>query len=141
MMQRSVVGNIYGYIVCLLAIVIAIHSAVGIVNGVFGIASPETFHQRGPMMGMRGWGDARSGQKSVNSSFFIRGNRGGIAQGTLPMPGIGSMPGNFGDRRASMVARARLQAIRGLVVSLVLLAVAAALFRWHWRWLQNPQPA
>jgi hypothetical protein len=120
-MQRSVVGSIYGYLVCLLAIVIFVHSSAGIVSGVFGMASPASGF--GVPMGARVF----SGERGPANIFFR----------TLPPPNV-NMPGNARITvRTEFAGIGRLQAARVFTVSLVLLAISILLFGWHWRWLHN----
>ena len=124
-MQRSVVGSIYGYLVCLLAIVIFVHSSAGIVNSVFGMASQAS-----------GFG------APMNARVF-RGERGpgNIFFRALPPPNV-NMPEN--PRiivHTAFAGGGRLQAARIFAVSLVLLAISILLFGWHWRWLHRTEPA
>jgi hypothetical protein len=115
-MQRSVVGSIYGYLVCLLAIVIFVHSSAGIVNSVFGMASPAS-----------GFG-APVGARGGPGNIFFR---------TLPPPNINVRENSRITVRTVFAGEGRLQAARMLIVSLVLLGIAILLFRWHWRWLHS----
>ena len=124
-MQRSVVGSIYGYLVCLLAIVIFVHSSAGIVSSIFGMASPASGF--GAPMGARVF----PGERGPGNIFFR----------TLPPPNVNVPEPSRITVRTAFAGEGRLQAARMLVVSLVLLGIAILLFRWHWRWLHSTQPA
>jgi hypothetical protein len=124
-MQRSVVGSIYGYLVCLLAIVIFVHSSAGIVNSVFGMASPASGF--GAPMGARVFGSERG-----PGNIFLR---------TLPSPNVNVSENSRITVRTAFAGEGRLQAARMFVVSLVLLVISILLFGWHWRWLHGTQPA
>lgn len=125
-MQRSIIGSIYGYLVCLLAIVIVVHSAAGFVSGIFGMASPGAgFGPHAPMMGT---GVMRA--ERAPDYFFFR----------TPPEFDPNMRGKI-DIRAGMAGAERVQAARVFVVSLVLGVFAVFLFLFHWRWLENPRPA
>lgn len=125
-MDRSsnTVSAIYGYTVCLIAVLLFVAASVGLVNGVFRTMNPgfEGSHHRMSMPWSRTHG----------------------FQGTLPrVAQTGSAPGSLAQRRntfrGAMIVRARLNAVRGLVVSLVLLIISIVLFRGHWRWLNAPR--
>lgn len=124
-MQRSLVGSVYGYLVCLLAILIFVHSSAGIVNSIFGMASPASAFSA--PMGPRVF----SGERGPGNIFFR----------TLPPPNA-NMPSNSRITvRTAFAGEGRLQAARRFAVSLVLLGIAILLFGWHWRWLHDTQPA
>lgn len=113
MPRPGLIGSIYGYLVCLLAIVVFIHGAVFLVSSVFSIASP------GPHFG----------------------SRAAIASRMMPMDPAALAPHGRQPFRQIVIRSAdeggRLAGLRGLVISLVLLAIAVFLFRWHWRWLRD----
>lgn len=108
--SNNTVPSIYGYTVCLIAVLLFVAASVGFVNGVFGTVNPsfEGSHHRVSLPWSRSHG--------------FHGRVSGLAQ-------TGFAPGSMGQRRS----------IRGLVVSLVLLLISIALFRGHWRWLNAPR--
>lgn len=110
-MQRTIVGSIYGYLICLIAVLVIFRSAAGITSSIVGMASPT------PM-----------GSGAVMRTF--PGERSGV---------FPRMPENFVIRSGNMPG-GRLFAIRGFFVSLVLLVIAIFLFRWHWRRLHGESP-
>ncbi len=124
-MQRSVVAEIFGYLVCLFTVFIFFHSLAGIVDGAFGIArpAPQTFVERagpGPGPGMHG---------------FIWQDRG-------QMPIAKGLPGPMGPER-QVTVRAHAFGVGGartLIVSIVLLIAAVLVFQRTFRWL-NPRSA
>jgi hypothetical protein len=140
--RTSVIGEIFGYLVCLLAVVIFFMSIAGIVNGVFRVANPtagpRVFIARsigGPMM--RGF--PRGG------NFFYRtrggggGQRGGQVMGPPPM----ALPSGAPDvttMRASAIGNARIDGARRLVLAIVMLIVSILVFRRAFDWL-NPKQA
>jgi hypothetical protein len=110
--SHTIVSAIYGYTVCLIAILLFVAGSVGFVNNAFRTANPglEGSHYR---MGVR-----RADAPIVSAPFAIA-----------------QPPNTF---RGGMIARGRLNAVRGLVVSLVVLIISIVLFRWHWGWLNAP---
>ncbi|MGA8534680.1 MAG: hypothetical protein WB615_11270 [Candidatus Tumulicola sp.] len=133
-MQRSaIIGSVYGYLVCLLAILLFVHSGARSVDGIFGVVNPTmSAHHRGSMTGtrdrrhMRPWG-APVGIGAAQASAATA-SRWPTAAGN-----------GRENARAAMVANARMRAARDLAVNLILLVVAVLLFRWHWKWLHNGQ--
>ena len=124
-MDRSsnTVSAIYGYTVCLIAVLLFVAASVGFVNGVFRTVNPgfEGLHHRTSML----WSRPHGFQGAVPSVAHT-----GSA--------TGSMDRRRNTFRGAMIAQARLNAVRGLVVSLVLLVISIALFGGHWRWLNAP---
>jgi hypothetical protein len=122
--SNNTVPAIYGYTVCLIAVLLFVAASVGFVDGVFRTVNPgfEGSHHRMSVP----WSRPHGFQVTVPS----------VAR-------TGSAPDLMGVRRntfrGAMIARARLNAVRGLVVSLVLLIISIALWRGHWRWLNAPR--
>ena len=136
-MQRiSVIAEIFGYLVCLLAVVVFFISIAGIVNGAFGVvnptAGPRVIAARalpgGPMMREPGPG----------GNFFYRApGAPGAQQGPLPMP---SGAPDITTMRANMAGNARYYAAQRLVLAIVMLVVSCVVFRRTFAWL-NPRHA
>ncbi|HLI96207.1 MAG TPA: hypothetical protein VKT72_08980 [Candidatus Baltobacteraceae bacterium] len=111
-MQRSVVAEIFGYLVCLLTVFIFFHSIAGIVNGAFGIAHPaphilvSRMPGPGPGPGMHGFMWQGHGQMHATT---VRAHAFGVAGG-----------------------------LRTLVVSIVLLIASVLVFQRTFTWL-NPR--
>lgn len=125
-MQRSTVAQIYGYLICLIAILLFIHSAAGIVRSSFGAPGPVAFARfRGPMhpfFGMQRWG--------------MRGGAIGARSPASPALGLpAGPPAPFTAQR--LVLHHRGPNASGLVLNVVLLIIALALGTSHWRWLQR----
>jgi hypothetical protein len=133
MQRSSIIGSIYGYLVCLIAILVFIHSGAGFVRSAFGIANPAIArHYRAPMMARARWGMPAWRGVHRAPAPMARG---------VAAPGNPAMQNMRRTARAGMIGQARLRAVAALVVNLVLLGIASALFFGHWRWLQREQPA
>lgn len=139
MQRNSATGEIFGYLVCLLAVVIFFISIAGVVNSAFRVvnptAGPRIFGARmmgGPMM--RGHGD----------TFFYRTGGGSPKGGPMvappePMPLPSGAP-DIATMRADATADARFDAVRRLVLAIVMLVAAVLVFRRTFAWL-NPKQA
>jgi len=133
--RTRVIPALYGYSVCLIAVIVFLICIAGIVNNAFRVANPASgaFHRPVAMHGFR---------------FMHRGfgHRGGFRQpqatpnasGETPSGAVSGPSTNFRD---AFIARARLNAVRRLTLSVVLLIVSVLLFAGHWRWLHASQPA
>jgi hypothetical protein len=119
---RDIVPAIYGYTVCLIAGLLFVAGSVGVVNGAFRSVSPSIAgsHHRTSMR----W--------SRPHRFQSFGQRRGVSA-------PGSMDQARNAFRGAAIARARLNAARALVVSLVVLLISIVLFRGHWKWLNAPR--
>jgi len=149
MQRSSIIGDIYGYLVCLLAIVIFVHSAAGFVNSAFGFAGARVaahgfpapmmmIAARQPGGGMRIWS---GGMRPPWTGGMYRHRGPGAV--VPPNPAATLQPGAPNVLPTVTVARMRPHGpiVRGLVLDLILMILAVLLFRWHWRWLQRTQPA
>lgn len=131
-MQRSLIAEIFGYLVCLLAVVIFFMSVAGIVNNAFRVVHPTG----GPRLVVRRFGGPGPG----GQAFFrarggpgmpgphMRVNPGGPM---LPAPGTTAM-------RAPFEGNARYDAARRLVLAIVMLVVSILVFRRAFEWLNGP---
>jgi hypothetical protein len=127
------VAQLYGYAVCLIAVVVFLASANSFVENLFTAANP-----------LRGGADRFGIQPSVTSFEAYRATvsrdprmNGPAASGAQ----IGSLPDStlrarYEVLRADRVDQARFDAERSLATSGLLLVLSLALFAVHWRWLR-----
>lgn len=122
-MQRlSPIAEIFGYLVCLIAIVVFFISVAGIVNGAFRVVNPSA----GPrviaarMLSGHGWERARSMAAPPD---------------VMPPP---PNPAAATAIRARFEGDARFDAARKLVLSIVMLIVSVLAFRRAFEWI-NPR--
>ncbi len=133
-MRHSVVGQIYGYLICLVAVLLFIHSIAGIVNGAFGASGPAPFARFGH-------GNSLHARGAFGWQGGMMQRRWVLRQGALLTPQPGMLPGTppTGARVAVLIHHG--SNIRGIVLNVVLLLVALLLFATHWRWLERGQPS
>jgi hypothetical protein len=129
-MQRpTIAGDIFGYVVCLLATLIFFVSAGAIVNNAFQVAHPTAqphmfVRHAGPRFGGQAW----AAPPAPGPGF------------QAPAPGPGPQARGPSALRDRFVAGARYNAVRRLVVALVMLILSIAVFRRTFVWL-NPRQA
>jgi hypothetical protein len=129
------VPQLYGYTVCLIAVVAAFASAISLVENGLALANP-TYSAEDE------WADWS--QPSVTSFEAFRATydraRELRAGPNAPAPEPIAEPElrrRYEALRADRIDRVRIRAQRSLVTSTLTLAIAIALFAIHWRWLRR----
>ncbi len=138
-MQRiPIIANIYGYAVCLIAVVVFFAGTAAFIGSAFGAVHPTPFHpfltrniriERGPLPNMM-WRE-QSGPMHAGAMHAGSMQPGAMQAGMMPQAAVSPAA-----HRASMLANARFGAIRRMTIALAMLIVAGILFARHWRWLQ-----
>jgi len=137
-MERSDrVPQLYGYSVCLIAIVEMLENVSSLVNQSFTLSNPLASDRYG-------WGGAvltsfeayKATMSRMESPAFAT-----VAASNAPKPTDAELRAQFEALRADQVVRARLEARRDMTNSILMLALAAALFAWHWRWVRRERIA
>lgn len=159
-MERTrIIPSLYGYGVCLIAVVVFLVCIAGFVSSAFRTANPALGGYR-PHVAVQGFRPHAAPWGGFMHHDF--GHRGGFAQpvgfGHRPMYGssgatqgaanaaaggspISGATPRSADLQNARIARGRLEAVRYLTINFVLIVVAVLLFLGHWRWLHGPQPA
>ncbi|HTU69830.1 MAG TPA: hypothetical protein VMF11_05870 [Candidatus Baltobacteraceae bacterium] len=135
MQRASIVGEIFGYLVCLVAVAVFFMSIRGIVNGAFQIGHPT------PRANMVFRVNAMHGAHVVGAMgaprWYVRQKQG---QGPVTFP-PGAMPApppgapDIATMRAGLVGNARYDAVQRLVLGIVMLIVSIAVFRRAFAWV------
>jgi len=123
------IAQLYGYSVCLVAIVVALTSVGSLINDAFQYANP-----------LQSQAYAYGGFRDLSSFEAFK------ATYELPAFGGRTPPPKLSDAglrerydvlRSEHIASARFSAVQSMTVSAVLLVLAILLFGSHWRWLKN----
>ena len=127
------VPQLYGYAVCLIALIWALVSSVSIIQNALSLSAPE----------MRGSSDF-GWEPSVTSfeafrATYDRARRMGMDPrdariDSVPEP---ELQRRYQALRADRIQRARFEARRELITSGLSLVIAILLFTFHWRWLRR----
>jgi ABC-type Fe3+ transport system permease subunit len=130
------VPQLYGYSVCLVAIVVMLVSVGTIVNKSFTLANPLV--SNGPF----GWGGPAmtsfAAYRATADQSFVPMPPGSEAA-ARPKPTEEELRARFEALRADQIARNRFDAQREITGSAILLLFSAALFWWHWRWVRGAE--
>ncbi|HUA10313.1 MAG TPA: hypothetical protein VMA98_13680 [Candidatus Acidoferrales bacterium] len=122
MQRASLPGEIFGYIVCLIAVAVFFMSIAGIVNNAFAVVNPTA----GPRIIATRALSVPGGKGPFFFRAFGRRDRGG-PQAVTPPP----------EQLAGIAGNARFDAAKRLVLAIVMLIVSVLVFRRTFAWL-NP---
>jgi hypothetical protein len=126
--RPSLIAEIFGYLVCLFAVGIFFVSISGVVSNAFRVANPTS----GPRIAI--------GAPVLRQHIAVPGGRGFqhgggnvfFRAGGPPLPGP-----DVATARARFVGDARFDAVRRLVVAIVMLIVSILVFRRTFTWLNE----
>lgn len=120
------IPQIYGYTVCLIAVVAFLISINGVVDASFTLANP--------MHGQYGHVDGLTSFEAYEASRVERTS----PDRNIPpdTTSVETRRRRFEALRADRVGANRLQAWRRLVGNGLTMLIAVALFAWHWSWLR-----
>ena len=154
-MQRvPIIANIYGYAVCLIAVLVFFVGTAVFIGGAFHAVHPTPFHpfvsrniriERGGAPGDMMWRERSGMHPGIMHPGIMQPGAtrpGGMQPGATHPGGMppAALPVNpllpNGAFRATMLANARYAAIRRMTIALAMLVLAGVLFARHWRWLQ-----
>lgn len=142
-MERSDrVPQLYGYSVCLVAIIVMLANVHSLVNRAFILSNPVA------SSGAFGWGGVvltsfEAYKATMDRAQYVMPPQ-PAANTSAPKPTESELRARYEALRADHVARATLEARRDITSGLLLLLISGGLFVWHWRWLRRPgaaQPA
>jgi hypothetical protein len=134
MERPSRVAQLYGYSVCLIAVVVFLVSTNSFVENAFSLSAPLQARESEFGAGF---------EPSVSSFEAYRATAGRSRMSAGPgaeradSVSETTMRARYEALRADRIARARFQAQRGIATSGLSLLIAIALFVVHWRWLRS----
>jgi hypothetical protein len=129
------VAQLYGYTVCLVAVVTFLISVSSIIGAVFDLASP--------LEADRQFFDASLTSLEAYKATYqraseIRFRADQTKPDTFPEPVLRA---RYEALRADQIARVHFQGVRSLTTSSVMLLLSVVLFGVHWRWLRKRSAA
>jgi hypothetical protein len=127
------IPQLYGYTVCLIALIWALMSVISIVENALSLSAPELRAAPG-----FGWEPSVTSFEAFRTTYdrsreMMSPNRTEKLD-TIPEP---ELRRRFEALKADRVMRARYEAQRILVIKSLSFLIAAALFVFHWRWLKR----
>jgi hypothetical protein len=134
--QPRWIPQVYGYTVCLIAVITILISLNSAVNNAFDFAEPEMSHQMPSDFGGRSLEACRENYLTRT----ITGPRRELPP-NVTIPADSVLMRMCAEERAERIAIVRHRALRSLVTSTLMLLVAGILFAVHWRWLRGSRTA
>lgn len=131
--QPRWIPQLYGYTVCLIAVITILISLNSVVNNVFEFAEPGMSREVTGEFGGRSLEACR--QRYVHGAA----RPGGPAVSAMPADSV--ILALCAEDRSERIVSVRHRALRSLVTSSLMLLVAGALFAVHWRWLRHSRAA
>ena len=125
------VAQLYGYAVCLIAVIVFLISANSFVEHLFRLSNP--LRARGDRFGMEPAISSFEAYRATANRFVPATREGGQAQ-TVPDSVLRT---RYEALRADRIEQARFEAEQGLTTSGLLLLLSIVLFALHWRWLRS----
>lgn len=136
MTKPSWIQQVYGYAVCLVAIVTMLVSASNLVDAVFLRMNPiQASEQRyGPDENLTSFEGFRFRRNEMRSSRMAPEPKGGAVADTVPTAELRRV---YDALRADRVERMGYEANQRLVKHGLLILLSIALFATHWQWLRS----
>lgn len=131
--QPRWIPQLYGYTVCLVAVITILISVTSLVNNVFEYSAPEMSHEVTNEFGGRSLEGCK--QRYMRTTSATRPN-GPVAASAQP-PADSVLMRLCMEERTERIGVVRYRAMRSLVTSSFMLLLALALFGLHWRWLRT----
>ena len=122
------IRQLYGYMVCLIAVVTLLISINGVVSNTIDLSDPLT--------ASNGYGESLSSFDAWIAGRNRYPSPAGDAS-ARDTASVETLKVRFAALQASSVARQTFQARKGLVSSSIVLLLAIVLFVSHWRWLRG----
>lgn len=135
--QPRWIPQMYGYIVCLIAVITILISLNSIVNNTFEFVEPEMSREITGEFGGRSLEACR--QRWARTASVTRPDAPPSAAADIPSDS--ALMAVCAEERTDRIAAVRHRALRSLVTSTLMLLVAGILFAVHWRWLRGSRSA
>lgn len=142
--------EVYGYAVCLIAIIVALISVSGLLDAGFTIADPlggdttSPWSEMGQARSLRSLDAFRASATKTSTGAYVFRHQVFGTNGVTAIADTLSdaeVQARYQTLRADRLSEQRFKAIKGLVTNTIMLVFALALFGWHWRWLKRLAPS
>ncbi len=134
------IGQLYGYTVCLVAVVTFLTSANSLVKAFFALANPISYGQEPFRMGFE---PSLSSFEAFRATYMFGGramvnvaSAAGDSSLRADTLSTAELQSRYDALRSERVAQVRQAALSEVVTSGMLIVIAVVLFGLHWRWLR-----
>jgi hypothetical protein len=143
MARPTLIPQIYGYLVCLVAVITFLVSANALVNNAYDLADPlyaQRYGREVPPSFELYREEMLTGR--VSGGAPMRSTRpdapaGGAEASARPLPTDAQLRAMYEALRADKIRTVRHQALRAVTSSALLIIVSLVLFVIHWRWARG----
>lgn len=128
------IQQIYGYLVCLIAIITLLISASSLTNAILDLSRPEGVGRYGDFRGPDGSGsyeEYRLAQLERATTVQEKTGRSDVILADSTMRRM------YTEQRALAAASDRWMSLKSIVTSSLMVVLATVLFMIHWRWLRS----
>lgn len=135
MERTNRIAQVYGYAVCLVAIVTILISAAQIVNAAFNLSDPlraEGYGRGGSLTSYSAYK-----REQIQRAAAPRTRDMATASDSAAVPSEVELRQMFEDERMDQIGLVRFRSMRTLVSSILMIIIASGLFLMHWRWLRR----
>lgn len=124
-------AHIYGYGVCLVAVITFLISTTGLVNALIDLGDP--LHSGYTAPGSPSMASFENYRLDLLKSFqqSTDGNKGSL------IPDEKTLRAMYEAARAEKIAKVRHDSNKAILLSTLMILIAATLFVLHWRWMQR----
>jgi hypothetical protein len=129
MERTNRIQQLYGYVVCLIAVITFLIAASSLVNAVFDLMRPQNTMMYGPEAAS--YEAYKLDRQERVASVQQRGGP------QVAIPPDSELRRSYEDQRRAREETARWQATKSIVTSGIMLCIAAMLFATHWRWVRR----
>lgn len=123
MEKKSKIPQVYGYAVCLVAIITILISISTLINSVIDASDP-----------LYAWGDNK--ELSSYENFKVNALKSGENQ-TSYAPDDETLRMMYEDAKNHKIRRVKHQTTKSIIVSSILIVISLTLFIIHWRWMKK----
>lgn len=135
MERNNRIAQVYGYAVCLVAVITFLISAAQIANAAFNLSDPlraEGFGRSGSLTSFAAY--KREQRERAPARPVAPGTTG---DSTSVKPNETELRQMFEDERLDQIGNVRFRSTKTLVTSILMIIIASGLFLMHWRWLRR----
>jgi hypothetical protein len=132
-------AQLYGYAVCLVAVVVGLISGNNVIEAAFDLSDPAHASWGGRDVPST-FEEYRAEQRQMNrpgDKVVEPGAPSTATSSTAPPASDDELRKIYDAKKADMIATQVFHARRSLASSALLLLASMALFAWHWRWLRG----
>ena len=136
MASSNRISQVYGYAVCLIAVITVLISMNGLVKSLFDLSDPLRADGYGRGVSLTSYTAYKRDQQQRAGPIRARSAPPG-SETVAATPTETELRQMFEDERLDQIGAVRFRAMKTLVTSALMTIIAIGLFLMHWRWLRR----